>query len=97
MFKDEKARARAEAILARYGTEPHEQEAPRVRLAILKLAGTDLARLARDTEKAKEDFRDYIVWAESPNLGRISALPEGPEKEKLRQQDRDQWESWLAG
>ena len=80
LFPAEKDRAQARGALATYGVEPHEQEEDRVRLAILKLAEEKPAilrqaeaRLAAVVEFvgiAKRDFRDVLMWAETPGLGR---------------------------
>ncbi len=47
-----------------YGVEKYEQEPIRVRLAILKLAGDDLEQVKINTNYAKQDFRDVLLWAE---------------------------------
>ena len=54
----------ARTILARYGTEAHEREPDRVRLAVIELSGGDLAELSRLVDLAKQDWRDVLMWAE---------------------------------
>ncbi len=54
----------AGAILTRYGTEAHEQESERVRLAAVDLSGGDIAELDRLIDLAKRDRRDILMWAE---------------------------------
>ena len=54
----------AGAILARYGTEAHEREPQRVRLAAVELSGGDIAELGRLIALAKQDRRDILMWAE---------------------------------
>ncbi len=84
------------AILDRYGVEQHEQERRRVQLAILKLcdeAGTP--DLERTVEEAKQDFRDVLVWAESPNLSTRFASTDEAKKRKLAVKDKGQYLAWL--
>ena len=77
-----------QAVLARYGTEKHEQEPDRVRLAILKLCDEeDAPELERMVECAKQDFRDILAWAEYPNQSK--KLFSGDEKLKA------QFQAWL--
>ena len=66
LFPQERHRRRAEATLNSYGTQPHEQEALRVRLAVIKLSGDDLEKIEHNTTRAKQDDRDVLAWAESP-------------------------------
>jgi hypothetical protein len=54
----------ARDILRRYGTEAHEREPERVRLAIVQLSRGDLAELGRLVQRAKQDRRDILMWAE---------------------------------
>jgi len=51
-------------ILRRYGTEAHEREQERVRLATIELSRGDLVELSRLVELAKQDRRDILMWAE---------------------------------
>lgn len=48
----------------RYGVEPHERECERVWLALVKLSGGDIGRLAALVEEAKMDMRNVLLWAE---------------------------------
>lgn len=64
MFSPEQREA-ALRELGRYGTEPHEKEAERVRLAILDLSRGNLDELTRLVEAAKKDYRDLLMWAEN--------------------------------
>lgn len=86
------------SVLDRYGTEGHEQERRRVQMAILKLcdeaAAPDLEATVKD---AKQDFRDILVWAESPNLSARSATTDPGEKQKLAAKDEAQYLDWLKG
>ena len=95
MFSDDSERDAVMAILDTYGTERSEQEASRVRLAILKLAGSSRKAVEKYTAIAREDFRDILSWAEYPRQSRHQAMPEGPEKEKLIREDRAEYQAWL--
>ena len=80
------------AVLTRYGTEKHEQEPDRVRLAILKLCDEeDAPDLERMVECAKQDFRDILTWAEYPNQSK--RLFSGDEQ--LKAKDKAQYQAWL--
>ena len=84
------------AILDRYGRESHEQEPRRVQLAILKLCDeAEAPDLERTVEHAKGDFRDVLVWAESPNLGRRFALSDKAKRVALKRKDDEQYQAWL--
>jgi hypothetical protein len=52
--------------LDRYGVETYEHERERVQLAILTLAGGDERKLLEHVASAKVDYRDVLLWAESP-------------------------------
>lgn len=56
--------AALQATLNLYGTEPHEPERERVRLAIIELCGGDEARLAQLVRDAKIDYRDILAAQE---------------------------------
>ena len=47
-----------------YGVEPFERERERVQLAILKLSKGDLDQLWYYLDRAKQDYRDVLYWAE---------------------------------
>lgn len=84
------------AILDRYGTERHEQEQRRVQMAVLKLCDEDASPdLERAVKDAKQDFRDVLVWAESPNLSARSATADPRKKQRLAAKDEAQYLAWL--
>jgi hypothetical protein len=87
--------ARVLEILDRYGTEPYERERDRVQVAVLKLSDGDLERLAEMVTLAKTDFRDVLAAAEYPGelAGRLE--PPAAEMERVRQQDRQQYQDWV--
>jgi hypothetical protein len=95
LFPDTQKRAEVIAVLESYGTEKYEQEPYRVRLAILKLAGTDLLEIQKTTEQAKQDFRDVLTWAEYSRQGRSCSLSDGAEKQKLIAADKADYAAWL--
>ncbi len=51
-------------LLRTYGVEDWEREAPRVRVAILKLANGDMDRVRSELDVAKRDYRDVLLGAE---------------------------------
>jgi len=84
------------AILDRYGAGRREQERDRVQLAILKLCDED----GRDdpasyVEMAKQDFRDVLAWAESPNLMRRTFIKDPAKRARLKERDEAQYRKWL--
>jgi len=86
-------------ILELYGADGGERETQRVRLAVLKLCGGDLNELLEMIEAAKDDDRDLLAWAESPNQLRTSpfefaAMPPEASNE-VRESDRRQYLAWL--
>ena len=92
LFPDRHRRAEARAILDTYGIENHEQEPVRVRLAILKLSDANLAEIKKTIDLAKQDFRDVLSWAEYPRQSRKWSMPDGPEKQKLVEADRTEYQ-----
>ncbi len=102
IWPDPALRERAEGELRRYGTEAHESEVDRVRLAILKLCNGQFQRLVEMVAAAKSDYRDVLMWAEYPAEGQaLWALrpnlttAEQERLEQLRVQDRRQYREWL--
>jgi hypothetical protein len=59
----------ATKILARYGTETHEREPERVRVAAIELSGGDIEELERLIDQAKRDRRDILRRAEQRSKG----------------------------
>lgn len=95
LFPSETIRAQAIVILETYGTEKHEQEPTRVRLAVLKLSGHDFEEIKININFAKQDFRDILSWAEYPRQSKKGSLPNGPKKQKLVVADKADYEAWL--
>jgi hypothetical protein len=73
----------------------------RVRLAVVKLAGGNLAELRRHIEVAKQDWRDVLVWAESPEEAKSGFFTVTEINAKIvydvKARDRQQYEEWLRG
>ena len=90
-------RAEAASLLAQYGTQAHEREEVRVRVAALKLSEGSLERLREAIASAKRDYRDVLAWAEYPEELRSPTwrLPAG-EQARIRAADRAQYLAWLA-
>jgi hypothetical protein len=87
------------AMLHEFGTEQWEREAPRVRLAALKLAAGDIKGLRYAIGLAKCDYRDVLAQAEYPSYikhvpptGRLSAA----EVQKIINADWNQYHDWLT-
>lgn len=104
LWADAAERAQVREALARYGAEPHEREPVRVRLAVLKLSEGRVADVLSMVANAKRDYRDVLMWAESPEQGRAvwasrpSLTPAERERlEEIRRADRQQYEAWLKG
>ena len=93
-FPDESIRAKVRAILETYGSEKDQQEPNRVRLAILKLAGTEVPEIEKWAGLAKEDFRDILTWAEYPRQSKKWSA-KGAEKEQLIEADLNEYQAWL--
>ena len=94
-YTDPQEREQALKILSKYGNQKTEPEADRVRLAILKLSGSDLTCLKETMNNAKQDYREIIGWAEFPSQTIGGALAVGSKKERLIQSDRAQFREWL--
>src|SRR5262249_17352852 len=102
LWPDAATRARAVAALKQYGIEPHQREAARVRLAILKLSDGDEPRLADLVSHAKGDYRDVLLWAEYPaeanetwSLRPNLTAEERARLDNIRRADRQQYLAWL--
>jgi hypothetical protein len=102
LWPEPEHRRQVREALASYGMESYEREQDRVRLAILKLSGGDLAESLRMVSAAKRDYRDVLMWAEYPEEGRAlwavrPNLTQAEEErlEELRRRDRQQYEEWL--
>lgn len=96
LFPEEGARNNARSVLDSYGVEDYEKEPVRVRLAILKLSGSDFEEMRKMTNYAKDDFRDVLSWAEYPRQSKRWSMPDGPKREKLIKEDRAEYEQWLS-
>jgi len=95
LFKDENLRKDVVELLENYGKGNHEQEVPRVRLAVLKLANTDINEIRKYVGKAKQDYRDILAWAEYPRQSKKWSMPDGSKKKTLIEADRVEYEEWL--
>ena len=99
LYPDASKRRLALNELLRYGASSDEPEPERVRLAILKLAGSNLEELRKTVDGAKEDPEDTVSWAERPREARSrignQKLHEN-QRRKIQQEDQNEWDSWLA-
>jgi hypothetical protein len=78
------------AALLTLGERPEDREPDRVRRAVLMLSQGDLGRLRHFVDRAHQDYRDVLMWAEYPppssdeplsyaDLRRSIGLPPDPE------------------
>lgn len=99
LFPHEDTRATVTEFLDHYGKESYHREAARVRLAILKLSGSDLDKVGYYLKEACKDYRDVLAWAEYPaQMKDHSLYRRDPEKfARLVEKDHLQYEEWLSG
>ncbi|KAA3647644.1 MAG: hypothetical protein DWP95_02840 [Proteobacteria bacterium] len=95
LFPEVEVRNTAKSILDSYGVESYEQEPVRVRLAIIKLSGSDIEELRKTTKAAKKDFRDILSWAEYPRQSIKWSFTNGLKNKKLAKKDRAEYKKWL--
>ncbi|HEX8651556.1 MAG TPA: hypothetical protein VF708_12010 [Pyrinomonadaceae bacterium] len=73
----------------------------RVRLAVVKLAGGSLAELRRQVDVAKQDWRDVLIPAESPEMVKVGLFNitklDAETRRNIEVRDRQQYEEWLSG
>lgn len=86
------------SALAAYGVKEWHREVPRVRLAILKLAGGSHRKLRGALATAVQDYRDVLTYAEYPGYG-AEIYPD--EKDETKRQrviaaDWRQYHDWLS-
>jgi hypothetical protein len=88
------------SILEEYGDEKWMQEKPRVQLAVLKLAESNIQELRHAIETAKLDWRDVLSAAEYPlyikKVFQIKSLSE-EDKRQIIESDWRQYNEWLNG
>jgi len=87
------------ALLNSYETTPFKERPARVRLAALKCAEGDLAKLKCELQEALVDFRDVIIAAEYPSYGELTAQSQKPSPEALEESIREDWKQyseWLS-
>ena len=95
LFPDKKSRESIRNMFMNYGLESYELEPGRVRLAVLKLSGTDISEIEKMIKRSKEDYRDILAWAEYPRQSQNPAMPNGSNKEKLIEADKIEYDQWL--
>lgn len=84
------------AELERYGSTLSARMRNRVLLAILKLTDEmPVPDLEKAIALAERDHRDVIAWAETPETMRSRAALGTPERARLTEADRRQYEAWL--
>jgi hypothetical protein len=85
------------AVLAQYGKSEWQREAPRVRLAALKISGGRLEALRDRIDAACRDYRDVLIPAEYPGYYEKSMKGKFARGEKRLaiEADRAQYSEWL--
>ena len=98
MFPDPGERQRVVEKMSRYGKEPYQREAPRVRLSILRLAFEAPHKLDYYIDEACKDYRDILCWAEHRHTSKRWELNRvNPEQyRKLRDKEEHEFRTWLA-
>ena len=99
LFPEREKRQLVTEILNRYGGASWQPEECRVRLAILKLAGTNPELIQYYTVQACRDYRDVIAMAEYPNqMANPYLMRNDPERAKdLVKEDLKQFKDWYLG
>jgi hypothetical protein len=87
--------AKAAGVLAAYGREAWHREPVRVKLAVLKLANRDLAKLEQLTAAAATDYRDVLAWAEYPAYFATPVRAPERERDAAIESDWAQYQQWL--
>lgn len=87
--------ARVLHALDAYGCESWHGEVPRVRLAILKLAGGNLKKLRAALTTATQDYRDVLSYAEYPTYFSAISPAEKDATKRRRAIDAD-WRQYRA-
>ena len=96
MFPDRLLRDMVQNELSSYGQEGHEREGDRVRLAILKVAGTSLEQIREWLAIAKRDYRDVLACAEYPKqlVTPTWRLP-ADKRHSVEIEDAEQYGDWI--
>jgi hypothetical protein len=87
------------ALLNAYETTPFKEWPARVRLAALKCAEGDLAKLRRELEGACLDYRNVPIDAEYPIHYRLTMKTKKPSDEEYEESIRRDWKNyndWLS-
>ena len=75
------------------------QKLERVRLAVVKLSGGNLAELRKQVDVAKRDWRDVLAIAEEPEAFEIGLVAlsklNAEERAALNARDQKQYDDWL--
>lgn len=97
LFPADQVEAVLEAVASSTeGAPAGEQD--RIQIAVLKLYSEDPHQnLNRWVKAAIVDYRDVLLWAESPSIARRRSRPEltPSELKALRAQDKAQLDAWL--
>lgn len=96
MFPDPGTRSVVEEELNRYGTESYEKDPWRVRLDVLKIAGTSVDKIKEWVGIAKNDSRDVMAAAEYPEeLVKPTWNFPASEQKAVLNRDKNQYLKWI--
>lgn len=96
LFPERAAREAIRDELEQYGREAHEREPDRVRLAVLRIAGSDPDAVATWVAVARRDYRDVLAAAEYPaQLAAPTWKLAAVERAALARSDFEQYRQWL--
>jgi hypothetical protein len=87
------------ALLNAYETTPFKERPARVRLAALKCAEGDLAKLKHQLEEARFDYRNVLINAEYPINYRLVMRTRKAWDEEYDESIRQDWKNyneWLS-
>ena len=76
--------------------DEYPRQSPRVRLAVLKLAAGDIAKLREWLSVARIDFRDVLAPAESPGYRFGARDLSREEQQRIIDSDWKQYQAWLS-
>src|SRR5690349_24817337 len=84
----------ARAILVRHGSQSWQREPLRVRIAVMKLAQRNVAKLDEFMRMAEQDYRDVLSWAEYPAYNRTGPRSADAERQAAIAEDWTQYRLW---
>ena len=84
-----------------FNDPPNLANLEHIRLAVVKLADGKLDELRRQISIAKEDFREVLIRAETPEafaFGLVELMDtDARTRDEIESRDREQYQAWLNG